>query len=87
MTDKYFCKKLRENVAYMRLADFSDDIAIAKMYEENDTLLRECAYLAIDVRANGGGNDGAFMPLLEFCLPEGDNADTLKAGIYDSRYI
>lgn len=81
--DPYVCKKLRENVAYLRLADFADDIAIAKTYAENDTLLRESEYLIIDVRANGGGNDSAFMPLLEFCLPEGIAADTLKAGIYD----
>ncbi len=83
-TDKYYCKRLRENVAYMRLMDFADDIAIANMYKENDALLRSSEYLIIDVRANGGGNDSAFMPLLEFCLGEGEKSTDLKDGIFDS---
>lgn len=81
--NKYDCKKIQDNVVYMRLADFEDDIAIVEMYKKNDALLRTCEYLIIDVRGNGGGNDSAFLPLLEFCLPEGKSADTLKDGIYD----
>lgn len=83
-TDKYYCKKLRKNVAYMRLLDFSDDIAIANMYKENDALLRSSEYLIIDVRANSGGNDSAFMPLLELCLPEGAKSSDLEDGIFDA---
>lgn len=81
--EKYFCKQLRDNVAYLRLADFGDDIAIAKMYQENDELLRNSEYLVIDVRENGGGNDSAYQPLLKYCLPEGKGTDSLEDGCFD----
>ncbi len=81
---RYCCRKLRDGVAYMKLADFGDDTAIVNMYKENDALLRNSAYLVIDVRANGGGNDSAFFPLLEFCLPFGRKLSELTEGIYDS---
>ncbi len=83
--EKYFCKKLSDNIALMRLADFADDIAITKMYRDNDTLLRESEYLIIDVRCNGGGNDSAFYPLWEFCLPEGKSTASLSESEFDSQ--
>lgn len=81
--DPYYCKPLRENIAYMRLLDFADDAAIVKMYQENDALLRSREYLIIDVRNNSGGNDSAYLPLLEFCLPEGKDCSALSGSIYD----
>lgn len=82
--ERYYCKKLRENVAYMRLMDFSDDTAIVNMYRESDALLRSCEYLIIDVRENGGGNDSAYAPLFEFCLSEGEKVANLPKGQFDT---
>lgn len=81
--EKYYCKQIRDDAAYMRLCDFSDDIAIAAMYENSDDIIRRCKNLIIDVRGNGGGNDSAFFPLLKYCLPCGQNAGCLKEGIFD----
>ena len=79
----YLCKKLNEDTAYLRLKDFSDEEQIQKLYVEHDALLRSSEYLIIDVRDNGGGTDTAFLPLLEFCLPEGWGIQDLEDGIYD----
>lgn len=80
----YYCKQLHDNIAYIRLADFADDTAIANLYKENDTLLRNCEYLIIDVRKNEGGNDSAYAPLFEFCMAEGETVASLPKGKYDS---
>lgn len=82
--ESYFCKKLRDNVAYMRLKDFADDTAIVAMYNENDALIRSCEYLIIDVRENGGGNDSAYTPLFGYCLAESETVASLKKGPFDS---
>ncbi len=81
---RYACKRLRENVAYMRLKDFSDEQALMKLYEENDALLRSCVYLVIDVRDNRGGSDTAYLPLFAFCLPCGARVSELPDDIFDS---
>lgn len=83
--DRYLCKKLRDDVVYLQFKDFGDEEAIQALYAENDTLLRSCRYLVIDVRSNGGGSDTAFFPLLEFCLPDGQTLAGLKDGPYDSK--
>jgi len=80
---RYACKRLREDVVYLRLKDFQDEVAIHKLYADNDAILRGCKYLIIDVRDNGGGCNTAFFPLLKFCLPEGKTLRDLPAGIYD----
>ena len=82
--EKYYCKKLRDNVAYMRLADFEDDVAIVKMYDDNDEMIRGSEYLIIDVRDNGGGNDSAYVPLFRYCLAEGETVGSLRKGAFDS---
>ena len=82
--EPYSCKQIANGVAYMRLADFADDVAIANMYKENDALLRSCEYLIIDVRENGGGNDSAYAPLFEFCMAEGETVASLPKGNFDS---
>ncbi len=67
----YFCKKLKDNVAYMYLADFGNEEEIQKMYSQNETMLKNSEFLVIDVRGNGGGSDSAYFPLLKYCLPIG----------------
>lgn len=81
--ERYACKQLRDDVVYLRLADFGDDVAIAKMYQENEALLENSEYLVIDVRQNGGGNDSAFRPLLKYCLPEGKGEEILEDGMFN----
>lgn len=80
---RYTCKQLADNIAYMRLKDFNDDAAINELYRANDALLRSSEYLIIDVRGNEGGNDSAYMPLYEFCMPEGTVYEDLPAGPYE----
>lgn len=82
--ERYSCKQLRNNIVYIRLKDFSDDVAINTMYQENDALLRNSEYLIIDVRGNEGGNDSAYVPLFQFCMAEGESIATLKKGPFDS---
>lgn len=82
--DRYICKLLRDNVAYLQFADFADEVAIQQLYTDNAALLRNSDYLIIDVRGNGGGTDTAFLPLLKFCLPEGKQLADMKDGIFDS---
>ena len=82
--ERYACKQLRDNIVYMRPKDFSDDVAINAMYQENDALLRSNEYLIIDVRGNEGGNDSAYVPLFQFCMAEGESITTLKKGPFDS---
>lgn len=81
--ERYWCKQLKENIAYMRLLDFADAEPIDKMYKENDALLRSSDYLIIDVRENGGGSDSTYFPLLEFCLPQGKTMADLPDGPFD----
>lgn len=82
--ESYFCRQLNQHTAYLRLKDFADDIAISRVYQNNDALLRDCEYLIIDVRGNGGGNDSAYVPLFQYCLPEGKTSASLQSGIFDS---
>ena len=77
--EPYFCEKIREDVAYLRLMDFADEEQIQKLYRENEALLSSMPYLVIDVRRNGGGTDSAYFPLLKYCLPEGKTLDDLES--------
>lgn len=75
--DPYVCKKLRDDVVYLQLADFANEMQIQKLYQANEELLSGTPYLVIDVRRNGGGTDSAYYPLLRYCLPEGKSLDDL----------
>ena len=67
----YFFKEYQDNTIYLRLSDFVDLNAINQLYTECKNALDNCNRLIIDVRGNGGGADSAFVPLLEYCFPEG----------------
>ena len=83
-SNKYICKSLRDDVAYLRLKDFQNEEEIQKLYADNHEILHTCENLIIDVRSNGGGSDTAFFPLLELCLPEGKTINDMADDIYDS---
>lgn len=67
----YFFKEYQDNTIYLRLSDFVDLNAINQLYTDCKNALDNCNRLIIDVRGNGGGADSAFVPLLEYCFPEG----------------
>jgi len=70
--ESYYYKIYENDTLYLRLADFVDAEAISKLYDECRQQLNSCRNLIIDVRDNGGGADGAFFPLFEYCFPEGE---------------
>lgn len=67
----HFFKEYQDNTIYLRLSDFVDLNAINQLYTDCKNALDNCNRLIIDVRGNGGGADSAFVPLLEYCFPEG----------------
>lgn len=75
--EPYVCKKLRDDVAYLYLADFANEEQLQKLYQANEEVLSGTPYLVIDVRRNGGGTDTAYFPLLRYCLPEGKALEDL----------
>lgn len=80
--ERYSCTQLDKGIVYMRLKDFADDIAIHRLYQANDALIRSSEYLIIDVRGNEGGNDSAYAPLFEYCMAE--NEPALQKGPFDA---
>lgn len=68
---KYSFKEYQDNTLYLRLNDFADLDAINQLYTDCKNALDNCKKLIVDVRGNGGGADSAFVPLLEYCFPEG----------------
>ena len=69
--EKYYYKKLKDEVSLIYLADFQDEVAINELYNKNKEDMDNAKYLIIDVRNNGGGTDSAFIPLIRYCIPEG----------------
>lgn len=69
--EAYYCKDLGNDTVYLRLADFGDEEKIQTLYAEKAELLGNCKKLIVDVRGNGGGSDTAFLPLLQYALPNG----------------
>lgn len=76
--DKYVCKAMDNETAFIRFADFDDEEKIQLMYEENAELLKNSKQLIVDVRGNGGGSDTCFLPLLQYALPNGKRMDELE---------
>ncbi len=72
---KYECRVLADGIMFIRLADFVNESEIQQMYADNAELLKTSKYLIIDVRNNDGGSDTAFLPLLQYCLPNGKTLD------------
>lgn len=73
--EPYVCKKLRDDVVYLQLADFANEGQLQKLYQANEELLSGTPYLVIDVRRNSGGTDSAYFPLLKYCLPAGKSLE------------
>lgn len=69
--EKYICKEIQSNIAYIYLADFNDEEKIQQLYADNAEMLNNATGLIIDVRGNAGGVDSAFFPLFTYCLPNG----------------
>ena len=76
--EKYYYKKINDEVSLIYLADFQDESAIIEMYNKNKEKMDQSKYLIIDVRNNGGGTDSAFIPLIRYCLPEGVECRNVK---------
>ncbi len=68
-------KELDKGTLYLKISNFADEQSINTLYEDCRKGLDECQHLIIDVRGNGGGADTAFIPLLEYCFPEGEPAE------------
>ena len=68
----YKFSRLRDDVCYLLFDDFAQEEPIAKLINEHSDEIVNSRYLIIDVRNNGGGLDTAFLPLLKFCLKDGD---------------
>lgn len=64
---------LNEETVYLKLENFSDEVAINQLYQEAFPAIEKSKYLIIDVRVNNGGSDGLFLPLLKYTLPRGEN--------------
>ncbi len=70
-SNKYYFKKYGNDTLFLRLEDFADLDAIAKLYDDCRKDLDSCRNLIIDVRGNGGADSG-FFPLLEYVFPAGE---------------
>lgn len=79
---KYYINDMGNNTLLLRLADFADEDAIRQVYADNSAALDTCENLIIDVRGNGGGADTAYLPLLEYCFPEGRKIADFDAETY-----
>lgn len=69
-TESYFYKEY-DDTLYLKFEDFADLNAINQLFRKCKNILQDCNKLIVDVRENGGGADSAFVPLLEYCFPEG----------------
>ena len=75
-SERYFYKEYPDKTLYLRLKDFDDEEKIRETYASCKEQLDSCRKLIIDVRGNGGGADTAFLPLLEYCFPDGEEVDS-----------
>ncbi|MBE5858965.1 MAG: peptidase S41 [Butyrivibrio sp.] len=66
-----YCYKEYDDTLYLKFPDFADLDAINQLFNKCKSILENCKKLIVDVRGNGGGADSAFVPLLEYCFPEG----------------
>ncbi len=73
--EKYYSRSYGDDTLYLRFADFVDAQATAKLYEDCREALEKCKNLIVDVRGNGGGADGCFIPLIEYSFPAGEPVD------------
>lgn len=76
--DGFFCKKLSDDTALIRLPDFLSFKTTKNLVKENKRFLKKCSYIIFDVRGNGGGNDSSFDVFKPYCFPKGKKQE--KAG-------
>ena len=64
-------RSLSEDVVYLKLEDFTDEVAISQLYADSQAAIEQAKYLIIDVRVNYGGTDSLYYPLFKYTLPQG----------------
>ena len=69
---------LDEQTYYMKMGDFSNELAIGQLYEQVFPKLATIKNLIIDVRVNHGGSDSLYFPLLKYLLPAGKGFNELE---------
>lgn len=60
---------IHQDTYYLKMENFSDEAALATLYEKALPELAKVDNLIIDVRVNHGGTDSLFLPLLPYVLP------------------
>ena len=75
--DQIFWKRLDDEILYLRLDNFMDEVAISQVYQECLPMMTEVKFLLIDVRQNGGGTDSLYLPLLHLGLEKDQGYDSL----------
>ena len=75
--DQIFWKQLDDEILYLRLDNFMDEVAIGRVYQECLPMMTEVKFLLIDVRQNGGGTDSLYLPLLHLGLEKDQGYDSL----------
>lgn len=66
-------KQLDTDTVYLKMENFSNNQAIAELYEEASPAMAKSKNLIIDVRVNYGGSDGLYYPLLAYLLEAGQS--------------
>lgn len=66
----FYIKKITSQTLLLSLPDFNYGYVdiIAKIIEENRSLLENSKYLIIDIRGNGGGTESAYAPILPYIM-------------------
>lgn len=77
---KFQGQYLNDHVYYMKMENFSDEEAIAKLYQESQEALKSVKNLIIDVRVNHGGTDSLYFPLFQYTLPRGKGFEDIDFG-------
>lgn len=60
----YTAKEMNDSTFFLRIPSFGDSMAV-KLVEDNWDSIMARPYLIVDLRANGGGDDRYFRPLLK----------------------
>ena len=78
--NSFVFRKVNDTIAYLKIPTFSggQNAKIDSLYAASFPIIRKTPYLIVDLRNNGGGNDGNAHPLLEFMYTnpiKGDKVD------------
>ncbi len=69
------------NTLYLNLPHFADDEALERLLASKEKSLNSCRKLILDLRANIGGMEEVFVPLLDYIFPE----PVLLRDLYDEK--